>query len=105
LITNIAVFAGGVTAIHSISKPHPNYFYEETQQKIEHFYKSGTKPMTCQAIAETFINSEMKVKFGFKQVELKRLIAFNKEMHQEHFVSHTSKVGSTGEDLPQSYGD
>jgi putative DNA primase/helicase len=51
-ITNLAVFKGGLEAIHSISKPYPNYSYEETQRKIERFYKSGTKPMTCQAIAE-----------------------------------------------------
>jgi putative DNA primase/helicase len=52
MITNVAVFEGGVEAIHSISKPHPDYTFEATQKKIETFYKSGTRPMTCQTIAE-----------------------------------------------------
>ncbi|MDR0943572.1 MAG: RepB family DNA primase, partial [Ruminococcus sp.] len=52
MITNLAVFEGGESAIHKLSKSYPNYSYEETQAKIEHFHKSGTKPMTCRKIAE-----------------------------------------------------
>ena len=51
-ITNLAVFEGGEDAIHKFSKPHPKYDYEQTQRKIDHFNKSGTKPMTCAKIAE-----------------------------------------------------
>ena len=43
LITNLAIFVGGVEAIHSISKPHPNYSYEETERKIEHFLNGGKR--------------------------------------------------------------
>ena len=52
MITNLAVFEGGVSAIHKLSKPYPNYDERKTQAKIEHFWKSGTKPMTCAMIAE-----------------------------------------------------
>ena len=52
MITNLALFEGGEAAIHKLSKPYPKYSYEQTQGKIEHFHKSGTKPMTCAKIAE-----------------------------------------------------
>jgi putative DNA primase/helicase len=52
MITNLAVFEGGEDAIHALSKPYPKYTYEATQKKIDHYYKSGTKPMTCQRISE-----------------------------------------------------
>jgi putative DNA primase/helicase len=52
MITNLAVFEGGESAIHKLSKPYPDYNYEQTQAKIEHFHKSGTKSMTCKKIAE-----------------------------------------------------
>lgn len=52
MITNLAVFEGGGDAIHALSKAYPHYRYEETQRKIVHFMESGTKPMTCQTIAE-----------------------------------------------------
>jgi putative DNA primase/helicase len=52
MITNLAVFDGGVDAIHKLSKPYSKYSYEQTQAKIEHFFKSETKPMTCLRIAE-----------------------------------------------------
>jgi putative DNA primase/helicase len=51
-ITVLAPFKGGEEKIHKLSKSHPNYTYEETQKKIEHFRKTGTNPMTCKAIAE-----------------------------------------------------
>jgi hypothetical protein len=50
-ITNLAVFEGGDEAIHLFSKPHPNYSFEQTQNKINRFRKSGTKPITCAKIA------------------------------------------------------
>jgi len=52
MITNLAVFEGGEDTIHKLSKPYPKYSFDETQKKINHFYKSKTKPMTCAMIAE-----------------------------------------------------
>ncbi|MCL2071096.1 MAG: hypothetical protein FWH07_02550 [Oscillospiraceae bacterium] len=52
MITNAAVFEGGSEAIHSLSKPHDKYTFEETEAKIVKFHKTGTKPMTCRKIAE-----------------------------------------------------
>ena len=52
MITNLALFKGGGDAIHKLSKPYPGYSFEQTQAKIDHFYNSGTKPMTCQKIFE-----------------------------------------------------
>ena len=52
MITNLALFEGGAAAIHKLSKPYPHYNYEQTQAKIDHFHKSGTKPMTCAKIAQ-----------------------------------------------------
>jgi putative DNA primase/helicase len=169
MITNLAEFTGGEAMIHKLSKPYPNYSFEETQVKIEHYRNSGTKPMTCRAISErrfkcpklnsckckspagqaffpmdmndirkrlaackvtnnavddivtartfisdymfnidkglveTFINSEIKVEFAFKQSDLKQLITFNKEVHQEYFSSHKSKIDHSGDELPPWY--
>ena len=52
MITNLAVFEGGRERIHEISSPYPGYCREETDAKISHFLKSGTRPMTCAVIAE-----------------------------------------------------
>ena len=52
MISNLAVFEGGADAIHKLSKPYAGYNERQTQWKIEHFLKSGTKPMTCAKIAE-----------------------------------------------------
>jgi len=52
MITNLALFEGGEAVIHKLSKPHPGYSPEQTQAKIAHFHKSGTKPMTCAKIAD-----------------------------------------------------
>ena len=52
MISNLAVFEGGESLIHKLSAPYPKYSYGETQQKMEHFMASGTKPMTCRTIAE-----------------------------------------------------
>ena len=52
MITNLAVFEGGERAIHELSAPYPGYKAAETQEKIQHFLGSGTKPITCKAIAE-----------------------------------------------------
>ncbi len=52
MITNLAVFEGGDRAIHELSALYPNYKAAETQGKIQHFLQSGTKPITCKAIAE-----------------------------------------------------
>jgi putative DNA primase/helicase len=52
MITNLAGFDGGVDLIHSLSKDYPNYSEAETTDKINHFLKSGTRPITCKTIAE-----------------------------------------------------
>lgn len=52
MITNLAVFKGGSELIHSLSASYPRYRAAETQEKINHFLESGTKPMTCKTIAE-----------------------------------------------------
>ena len=52
MITNLALFEGGEVAIHKLSKPYPKYSFQQTQTKINHFHKSGTKPMMCATIAQ-----------------------------------------------------
>jgi putative DNA primase/helicase len=52
MIANLAVFEGGDRLIHALSKPYPKYSHKETQDKINHFLESGTKPITCRTIAE-----------------------------------------------------
>lgn len=52
MISNLAVFEGGESTIHALSKEYPKYRRSETQDKINHFLESGTKPMTCLKIAE-----------------------------------------------------
>lgn len=52
MVTNLAVFEGGRVRIHELSAPYPRYSKEETDEKISHFLKSGTRPMTCRTIAE-----------------------------------------------------
>ncbi len=52
MITNLAVFEGGKRVIHELSALYPKYQAAETQEKIQHFLNSGTKPITCRAIAE-----------------------------------------------------
>lgn len=52
MITNLAVFEGGDKAIHEMSEKYPGYNRVETQNKINHFLDSGTKPMTCRTTAE-----------------------------------------------------
>ena len=50
MISNLAVFEGGVDAIHALSKPYPKYSEAATNAKIAHFFASGTKPQTCARI-------------------------------------------------------
>ena len=52
MISNLAVFEGGDKVIHTLSARYPKYKHAETQEKINHFLESGTKPMTCKTIAE-----------------------------------------------------
>jgi putative DNA primase/helicase len=52
MISNLAVFEGGDKVIHTLSAKYPKYKHAETQEKINHFLESGTKPMTCRTIAE-----------------------------------------------------
>jgi putative DNA primase/helicase len=93
MISNLAVFEGGESAIHKLSSPYPNYSYEQTQAKIDHFIKSGTKPMTCRKIGENgFICPrlhECKCRspaglafFPLGLEELKKLLAGVKTKHE-----------------------
>jgi len=50
MITNLALFEGGVSAIHALSKLYPQYSEKATNAKIAHFYNTGTKPITCAKI-------------------------------------------------------
>lgn len=56
MITNLSVFEGGDQVIHQYSAAYPKYKAAETQDKIDHFLASGTKPMTCRTIAEKGFN-------------------------------------------------
>lgn len=50
MITNLGVFKGGRARIHELSKSYKGYTREETEKKIEHFFNSGTAPMTCETL-------------------------------------------------------
>jgi len=52
MITNLAIFEGGRDRIHEYSKPYKSYSFEETEEKINKFFKSGTKPIYCKTIAQ-----------------------------------------------------
>lgn len=52
MISNLAVFEGGNKIIHELSRPYPGYSEQETEEKISHFLKSGTKPIKCSTIGE-----------------------------------------------------
>ena len=52
MISNLAVFEGGVELIHRLSADYPGYDAGNTQRKINHFLESGTRPITCKTIAE-----------------------------------------------------
>ena len=52
MISNLAVFEGGVELIHKLSADYPDYDANGTTKKINHFLDSGTRPMTCKTIAE-----------------------------------------------------
>ena len=52
MITNLAVFEGGVEMIHELSAGYPDYTAAATTKKINHFLDSGTRPITCKTIAE-----------------------------------------------------
>ena len=52
MISNLAPFENGTALIYELSKPYPNYNYNNTQKKINHFLESGTKPITCKVICD-----------------------------------------------------
>lgn len=52
MISNLAVFEGGVELIHALSAPYEGYDAANTQKKINHFLESGTRPINCKTIAE-----------------------------------------------------
>lgn len=52
MLTNLVPFAGGAKAIHALSSPSPGYAPEKIQNEINSFLKSGSAPVTCQAICD-----------------------------------------------------
>lgn len=66
MITNLAVFDGGINAIHILSKTYPKYNKAETDGKISHFLESGTKSMTCVKIAECGFDCPRREECGCK---------------------------------------
>lgn len=61
MITNLGVFKGGHEAIHELSSPYASYNKVETDNKIEHFLRSDTGPMTCEALVERgYVCEKMK---------------------------------------------
>lgn len=68
MITNLVPFKGGAELIHEMSAPYPGYSETETQQKINHYIESGTRPITCKTICEKgfmcprFMEGECSVK-------------------------------------------
>lgn len=50
MITNLAVLEDGEKVIHRLSTSYPQYSVDETDNKIQHFLKSGTKPINCKTI-------------------------------------------------------
>jgi putative DNA primase/helicase len=52
MISNLAVFEGGIEKIHEYSRAYQGYSKEETDKKIEHFITSKTGPIKCSTIAE-----------------------------------------------------
>jgi putative DNA primase/helicase len=52
MISQLAVFEGGIEAIHALSKPYPKYSEAATNAKIAHFFSSGSNPQTCARICE-----------------------------------------------------
>lgn len=84
MITNLAVFEGGAKAIHDMSKSYPKYSFAQTEAKIAHFIKSGTKPMTCEKIAQLgFVCPKLKSchanapsGLAFRELDVKDLLKY-----------------------------
>lgn len=52
MITNLALFNGGIERIHELSKGYKTYSEKETEDKISNFLKSGAGPMTCETLRD-----------------------------------------------------
>lgn len=52
MITNVARCADGIEKCHELSKPYPNYSFDETEHKIIHAL-NDMSPTTCKYIHET----------------------------------------------------
>ncbi len=52
MITNLAVFKGGDGIIHQYSKAYPKYSSSETDEKIQHYLESKTRPINCSTLFE-----------------------------------------------------
>jgi putative DNA primase/helicase len=52
MITNLAVFEGGEKTIHDYSNLYPNYSEKETNDKIQHYLESNTRPINCSTLFE-----------------------------------------------------
>ncbi|MGU8606863.1 phage/plasmid primase, P4 family [Clostridium perfringens] len=52
MITNLALFNGGIERIHELSKGYKTYSEKETEDKINNFLKSDAGPMTCETLRD-----------------------------------------------------
>ncbi|HAT4103786.1 TPA: DNA primase [Clostridium perfringens] len=52
MITNLALFNGGIERIHELSNDYKTYSEKETEEKINNFLKSGAGPMTCETLRD-----------------------------------------------------
>lgn len=55
MISNLAVFEGGVEKIHKFSRPYPRYTWAETERKISHALEA-TGPHQCHTIRKEGFN-------------------------------------------------
>jgi len=52
MITNLIIFRSGRKAIHTLSQPHPNYSFDQTEEKIAHALNAAPSPHSYLYIAE-----------------------------------------------------
>ena len=92
MITNLAPFEGGVELIQQMSSGYPGYKESETQEKINHFLKSGTRHITCQTIAEKGFKCP-KLKTGECKCKTQRLFTIG-TCHCERLFTVTGTYSS-----------
>ncbi|MFQ5903488.1 MAG: hypothetical protein ACE5JO_07350 [Candidatus Binatia bacterium] len=66
MITNLIVFKGGREKIHELSRPYPEYSWQETEWKIKHALEDAPGPHTCKYLEEHGFYSGDCEKYGVK---------------------------------------